>query len=349
MKAMKNLTSPALLAAVFSLFQGVPFAQSSTAGTSPFEFLELRYDARSIALGGASTALADDAYGIFSNPAAIAYAASPQAVVGYRSFDGVYGIPLAYIRPENDKGVFGIGVCGLTSGNISPTGIDNSGAAVSLGGNAYLDDYSLSLAWARKIGDFLSAGVTAKAIYELFNEDGAAVQTVDGSENGSTFGIALDAGCQARFMNSRLIYGFALRNLGGVLSGYDKGLPLPVEFAAGVSYVPASVPVLRLMIDADKERDNELTFEPGGEWEIIKNQLFARAGYSFSWSDLQALEDYLSGAGESGYTRNSMTGFCCGAGLKSAIAGRKVSFDAAVEFLTIAASPNISLSMLVEM
>ncbi len=346
---MKNLTSPVLLLAVLSLFPGLPFAQSPTAGTSPFEFLELRYDARSIALGGASAALPDDAYGIFSNPATLAYATSSQAIVGYRSFGGVYGIPLAYILPENEKGVFGIGVCGLTSGNIQATGIDNTGAGVSLGGNAYMNDYSLSLAWARKIGDFLSAGVSAKAIYELFNEDGNNVPTVDGTDNGSTFGIALDAGCQARFLNSRLIYGFALRNLGGVIGGYDKGLPLPLEFAAGISYVPASVPELRVMIDADKERDNELTFEPGGEWEIIKNQLFARAGYSFAWGDLQALTDYISGNPESGYTRNSMTGFCCGAGLKSAIAGRKVSFDAAVEFLTIAAAPNLSLSMLVEM
>ena len=128
-----------------------------------------------------------------------------------------------------------------------------------------------------------------------------------------------------------------------------KATLLPAEFAAGISYVPASIPSLRAMTDLDKKRDDELTFEPGGEFEIIKGQLVARAGYSFAWGDVQALKDYLAGNGESDYTRNTMTGFCCGVGFKTPIAQRKVSFDAAVEFLTVAAPPNLSFSMLVEM
>jgi hypothetical protein len=331
----------AFLVAAVSLIPGTLFAQSPNAGTSPFTFMELRYDARTIALGGASAALPSDGYGVFSNPAAMAYINSQQAVVGYRSVGaGVYGIPLAYLLPENEKGVFGVSVCGLTSGNIAETDIGNDGAPIYTGDNAYLDDYNLSLSWARKLGEYLGAGVTAKAIYEYLKGDG---------DYYSTLGVAFDAGCQGRFMNSRLIYGFVARNIGAVLSGYDKGYPLPAEFAAGVSYIPTSIPEFRAMIDLDKKLDDELTFEPAGEWEIIKNQLMARIGYSIGWSDVQALKNYLAGNGESDYTRNNMTGLCCGVGFKTPIAQRTVSFDAAVEFLTIAAPPNLSLSMLVDM
>jgi hypothetical protein len=343
MKAIKNHTNHcrALLIAAVSLIPGTLRAQSSNAGTSPFTFMELRYDARTIALGGASAAVPGDGYGVFSNPGTIAYINSQQAVVGYRSEPaGVYGIPLAYLLPENGKGVFGISVCGLTSGNIAATDIGNDGSPIITGDNAYLDDYNLSLSWAKKLGEYVGAGVTAKAIYEYVKGDGDFY---------STLGVAFDAGCQGRFLNSRLIYGFVARNLGAVLNGYDKGYPLPAEFAAGVSYIPISIPEFRVMIDLDKKRDDELTFEPAGEWEIIKNQLIARVGYSVSWGDVQALKNYLAGNEESDYTRNNMTGFCCGVGFKTPIAQRTVSFDAAVEFLTIAAPPNLSLSMLVEM
>jgi hypothetical protein len=344
MKAMKNhhRSYGLILCATLLVTQGVVRAQSSEAGTSPFTFMELRYDARSIALAGASAALPGDGYGVFSNPATIACLTGPQAVVGYRSVgSGVYGIPIAYLLPESEKGVFGISVCGLTSGNIAATDIGTDGGPVYTGGNAYLDDYNLTLSWAKKIGEIFSAGVNAKGIYEYYKNDGI--------DDNSTLGIAFDAGCQARFMNSRLIYGFVARNLGAVLSGYDKGYPLPAELASGVSYVPAAIPAARFMIDLDKKRDDELTFDPGCEWEILRNQLFVRGGYSFSWSDVQALKDYLAGNAVEDYTRNNMTGFCCGAGLKTEIAERKVSFDAAVEFLTLALPPNISLSMLVDL
>jgi hypothetical protein len=343
MKVMKIRANRihALLAAALALIPAAASGQANAAGTSPFTFLELRYDARSIALAGASAALPSDGYGVFSNPATLGYLVSPQAVVGYRAFDGVYGIPLAYLFPENGIGVCGIGVCGLSSGNIAATDIGADGSMIVTGGNAYLDDYGFSLSWAKKVGEFLSAGVTAKTIYEYYKDDG--------QPGGSTVGLAVDAGCQGRFMNSRLMYGFVARNIGAVLSGYDKGYPLPAELAAGISYVPKSLPELRVMVDVDKKRDDELNFEPGGEFEILKNQLFARAGYSFSWSDLQALSNTLGGNGTGSYTRNTMTGFCCGVGFKTPIAARMVAFDAAVEFLTIAAPPNLSFSMLAEL
>ena len=111
-------------------------------------------------LAGASAALPNDGYGVFSNPATIGYVSSQQAVVGYRSDGaGVYGIPLAYLLPGNGKR-------GLRHQRLWIDQRQYSGdryrqrrhADNYRRDNAYLNDYALSLSWAKKLGEFSAPG-----------------------------------------------------------------------------------------------------------------------------------------------------------------------------------------------
>ena len=70
----------------FLVLMGVrTYAQFEAAGTSLFPFLKLDNNARTIAMGGASSAMANGIYGASVNPAATGFLTGTQAMIGYQS------------------------------------------------------------------------------------------------------------------------------------------------------------------------------------------------------------------------------------------------------------------------
>jgi hypothetical protein len=326
-----------LMAAVMPLS-----AQYPGAGTTIFDFVNIAYDARTVALSGASAAMPSGCYGVFTNPAALGYVSRMQVAVGYRPIGaGIFGAPLAYVLPENPIGVFGAGIYGLTSGRFYATdkGPDNS--VVFLNDLVGADYLAGNVSWARMVNEYFSAGITVKGLYTYIKDIAGTFWSADG--------IACDAGLQCRFMNARLIYGFVVHNVGLLRSGFtpDDSYPFPSALSIGVSYVPRDIDNLRATIDIDKKRGDYLMFRPAAELEIIKNQMVIRAGYSFSWKDLQAFSDMLSGSPRENYYKSNRSGLGLGAGLFTDIAKRKVQFDAAVEFSAVPLLPALVVSLLV--
>ena len=321
-------------------------AQHRDAGRTLFGFMNINYDARTVALAGACVALPNDCYSIFSNPGALGYVNTMQAVIGYRPVGtGVYGSPLACALPYKGIGVFGAGVYGLTSGNVAVTDIGPDGGVLFTDGFSRVDNIAGNAVWARKINDFLSVGASVKGFYSSIKgfEDRSPVRW-------SSDGFACEIGAQCRFMNSRLIYGFVARNLGFIRSGYEKndsGYSLPFGVDIGISYVPRYIENLRVILDLSKINNDYLSFKPAAEWELLAKQLVVRGGYSFSWRDLRAFKNTLSGYSDASYFKSSMIGICLGAGFSTEIAGRKMHFDTAAEFLTIPVLPALVVSMLV--
>ena len=65
---------------------------NSSAGTSAFPFLKINIGARQVAMGGASTGLADDVAALYYNPAGIAGLEDNMFVAGYHNyFAGIRG------------------------------------------------------------------------------------------------------------------------------------------------------------------------------------------------------------------------------------------------------------------
>jgi len=99
-----------VLAIMLSFIMGNTFmvsAQHAGAGTDVFDFLNIKYDARTAAMAGAGVAIPNEIYGTITNPSAVGFIDNMQAFVGNRSeAAGVWGYPLAYALPEKDKGVF---------------------------------------------------------------------------------------------------------------------------------------------------------------------------------------------------------------------------------------------------
>jgi hypothetical protein len=325
-----------------ALFFGVaPLpAQNSGAGTTIFEFLNIPYDARSVAVSGATVALPNDLYGILDNPAALGFITTSQALVGYRPIgNGVYGVPAAYALPKGEKGVFAVSLAGLTTGNMDATDIGPDGAPVP-SGTARADYLAGTFAWAKKMNEYLAAAVTAKGLYNYLGSS---------NDHYSADGFAVDGGVQCRFLNSRLIYGLVIRNIGLLRSGYttnDDHYSLPAAIEIGISYVPRYIDGLRIAFDMNKKKGDYLTFTPAAELEILKNQMVVRGGFGFSYQDLLYAKDFLAGDADPNYIKSNRTTLCLGVGFMTAIMQRKVSLDAAMEFFDGQSLPVLAISML---
>jgi hypothetical protein len=336
----QSFKTTAMLAAAVAYYCAMPLsAQHRGSATTLFDFVNISYDAQAVALSGAGAALPNGCYGIFSNPAALGYCTSMQAAVGYRPRSGgIHGAPLAYALPQKNTGVWGVGVYGLTSGNINAVVEGPDGAPLFTGDAVRADFLAGNLSWARVMSEYLAVGVTFKGLYTYLKGVG---------EHWSADGFAGDAGVQCRFMNGRLIYGIVVRNLGLLRSGFEKSddYPLPTSLQMGLSYVPRYIENMRVMVDINKTRNDYLTIKPAGELEIIKDQMVIRAGYSFSWRDLQSFKKMLSGEPEENYYKSNMVGLCLGAGFRTEVAQRKIQVDAAAEFLTIPVLPALVISV----
>ncbi|MBN2037706.1 MAG: PorV/PorQ family protein [Chitinispirillaceae bacterium] len=318
-------------------------AQLPEAGTEIFSFLNLNYDARSVSMAGASVAAPNGIYGMFINPASLSFTRGSMVMAGYRDVgQGVFGAPLAYALPQSRYGIFAVGAQGLTSGLIEGIDIGPDGSEVPTGFSARADYYAGSLTWSRKVTEFFTGGLTVKGIYNLLS---------DGFDTWSAEGIAFDAGLQYRYLDGRLMYGLVARNVGFLLSGYEDGdaYPFPTALEMGVSYVPQYLQTLRLFLDLNKMRNHYLLFEPGVEFELIKDQMLVRGGYAVSWRDLEYFIDKLGGETGTTYHRSTRAALCMGAGFAADLIDRRVRMDVGVEFHTAQNMPALIATVMMEL
>ena len=285
-------------------------------------------------MGGASVAMQNDIYGIFSNPAAIGYVNQTQIMAGYRQIImDVWGAPLGAVHPAS-RGVFGVSLITMTTGDFNI--IDYKG---DLTGERARSSYTAgALSWGMPLYDNLSIGATLKAVYHNLEAD----------DRYSADGFAIDCGVQYRLNNGRLIYGAVLRNFGFVRSGYLNEFneyPFPYGVEAGVSYVPRHFSGLRIAFDVNKIKGDYLNFEPGFEYTLLNN-VFLRGGYSFSFRDLENAIEALRGERDENYQKSSINTLSLGGGLAAVVDGVDLKLDMAFQFYSDLSRPSFILSVI---
>jgi hypothetical protein len=167
-------------------------------------FLENGMGGRALGMGGAFTAVADDASAVFWNPAGLVWKKGGEALASLQSLslDRQQSALAVRVNPRGDL-AFGLswqhaGTDGLTARDASgrPAGdIDDSQNAYYVG-------------VARRLGDDLAVGITLKRLNHDLKVPG------QGTSNGS--GSAFDLGMRWR-LDPRLSLGLTARNIGGRL------------------------------------------------------------------------------------------------------------------------------------
>ncbi len=133
------------------------------AGTSSAKFLKADSGARASAMGGAFTAVADDADAVNYNPAGMVFVHRDQIYFTHNEWiSGFKQENLSFVHNAGKRGAFGAGVVYFHSGDIDST--DMSGSYT--GDKFSQSDMAASLNYGYRYNDKLSLGAGLKVIRE---------------------------------------------------------------------------------------------------------------------------------------------------------------------------------------
>ena len=278
-----------------SLFVAVLFAALPLHAEEGGAFLKLGTGARATAMGGAYTALGDDASSIGWNPAGLARLEKREATAAHAELVERTRLDFAAYAHPTEKGTFAAGLLYLSHGSFD--GRDSFGRPT---GAVTASDSALALAYARKT-EWADFGASVKVITSHIAE--AQAQTV-----------ALDLGVRrgvAELWGGKVIAAAAARNLGAGLKYSTQRTDLPLQLAVGTAWVNERGALGLEVVEGPNGAGSDAAL--GGEYRLVKGFAF-RAGYGTAGLI----------AGGSGF--DAMRGLSFGLGLKY----ERVSFDYAV-------------------
>jgi len=248
------------------------------AGTRPFEkvgtyaaqFLKIGVSARAIGMGGAFTAVADDATSIYWNPAGIVEMPRTQVtlntVVWPADID-IYFAGAIFTTPYL-PGTIGISARALT---MDPQ--EERTVYMPHGTKRYFDagDMSFGLSYAMYFTDRFSAGITTHFIHMGLADKSVNTVAVD-------FGLLYRVGFQG------IKLGMLVQSLGGEVNFDDRSSKLPTLFKVGLKadIVRRGSHILLASGEFTHPPDNKERMNVGMEYAF--NQfLYLRSGYNIAY------------------------------------------------------------------
>jgi hypothetical protein len=236
-------------------------ASATQGGTSTATFLRIGQGARAEGMGGAFTAVADDAHAVYWNPAGLAQITRRQLGLSHlQHIEKVTSQHGSFVLPVNKlNGSLGVQTTFVDMGTIDRR--DATGALV--GGDNKVSAYSGTVAWGQAFGDRLALGVGAK----LFGQDLAG-------ETGS--GFAADLGALFFIVPNRFAIGLSALNLGPQIKTGTQNEDIPQTLTVGGAYYPMEQ--LTIALDLAKERDTDAALHLGGEY-LFQGRFVVRAGF----------------------------------------------------------------------
>ena len=280
-------------------------AQFNNVGTSAANFLKIPVGARGTAVGGAFTALVDDASSLYWNAAGMTGVSGNEVSISTNLW-------LLDLRHDFIAGVFsvdqfsrvGVSISYLSMGAMEETTPEEP-TGTGLEFNAY--DVAFGFAYARRLTDRFSAGGQAKYIMETISKSKAS-------------GLAFDLGLLFHSEWNDLRIGASITNFGPDLQITGDNLrqnldpypntgsnpddvphfmetehfSLPIQFQVGASIVPYHNESMSLttMLEVRDARDFNQEVRLGGE-VLILNTLYLRGG-----ANLFLVEGSIFGGGD---------------------------------------------------
>lgn len=233
-------------------------AQSASNAAS---FLEIDAGARGAAMGGAFTAVADDASSVFYNPAGPALVRSQELMLSHSQWlEGLWNDQISYVQPVSDKLTFFTGVAALAGPPL-----DKLDIAGNKTGSFMAFDGAIGLGAALVLGEDLYGGVNFKTI----------CQQVD---NGRALAYAGDVGFikQAKILR----IGASVQNVGTKMKLYQESFDLPLTYRVGAAF--RILDKYWLSAESVKIGKNGAVVSAGAEGEIpfTKTEVgYLRVGY----------------------------------------------------------------------
>lgn len=269
-------------------------AVNSQAGTSAAQFLKIGAGSRAAGMAEAYAALADDAYALYYNPAALTLLPEPQLAAAHTAyFQGASYEVVGFAYPSRRGGersysrhALGAAVYNLSIADIERRTGDTAATLGSFGSG----DYSYNLSYAYRFDRTFGFGTNVKLIQQNIDSFSSTALAAD---VGALYTPQPDA---ARPVRCALV----VKNVGtrpALAGGVSDPLPVGATFGAGWHVLPKR---LRVELDLSKYRDTDPFFSSGGEYLQAFGEGFSgalRAGYSSQRKDNAGLNGVSLGMG----------------------------------------------------
>jgi long-subunit fatty acid transport protein len=315
---MKQIAAIVLaLALVISAAAAQP--DYSNVGRAGLTFLKIVPGARAVAMGGAFTAISNDASAVFFNPAGMTQVKKNDFLFSHT--DWISDVSHEYVGlvvPGGLMGTFGISACFVTMGEIQTTRIDDITTVMREDLGEGLPTYSssdlaLGLSYAYRFTNKFSAGLSAKYATEKIADMSAG-------------GLCFDLGTYYLTGFRTLRVGMAIVNFGTDIKFSGKDLqeeridtsmpsnftgtayermttsfPLPLQFKLGLAYdfmLPSNM-VVTTAGELVHPNDGSEKLLMGLEYGWNK-MVFLRAGYRYdpdAWDTKSGMDNFSFGAG----------------------------------------------------
>lgn len=258
-----------LLALLLLLLPAAVQAQEGAA------FLKIGAGARAAAMGGAYTAVADDANAVAWNPAGLAGIARRELTATHMELRaGTRHDFLGYAQPTR------YGVFAAAASYLSHAAISGRNASGQPDGSFDAWDGAFSAAYGARIGFFpaLRLGTAVKLIQSRLADAGASSVAVD-------FGARYQS--NEELGKGAVIAGLSVQNIGRGMRFLEEASPLPLTVAAGLGYrLPVGV---TLAVDyKHRPRGGSSELSAGTEYAIFP-AVALRAGYDSKFAGDAAL------------------------------------------------------------
>jgi len=273
----------------------------SKVATSIGQFLKLEYGAAGAALGGAYTALAHGPQAMAWNPAGITTTKGPELYMSNNElYAGISNSFLGFTIPLGSGNTLGIIAQYMNSGDMEVTTLDFPDGT---GEQFQATGMALGMAFARRLTDRLSVGLSAKMIRETIYRESASTFAFDIGSNfdlgiyGMVLGMSIqNFGVGSRFdgpdLNQPLDVNDEFQSSPIVTTRLlTEEWPLPLVFRAGLRmdvlggkspWFPTPLHRLSLLADANDPFDSVLRGALGFEYSW-NDLLFVRGGYKLKY------------------------------------------------------------------
>lgn len=238
-------------------------AQTGNAGATGLAFLKLGVGARAGGLGGAFSAVSDDATATFWNPAGLTYSPTQVIFTHTEWLQDITNEFLAMAFPAF-RGTVGLSFYANNVGGIERR-LNPSEEPI---GTVAANDIALGFSYAASINSSLKAGLTVKYLYEKIFIESAA-------------GYAFDFGLIFQPFSNPLRVAVVAQNLGSMDKLRAESINLPKTVRLGASYLLALDGIggtVLLTADGVKVIETDLRGSFGAEFQF-KNRLAVRVGY----------------------------------------------------------------------
>lgn len=298
--------------------QGWAQPEYSNVGRAGLTFLKIGIGSRAIGMGGAFTAVSNDASAMYWNPAGLAKLKKMEAIFSHTNWVAdINQEYIGYVVPAGLMGNFGFSASFMSLGDFERTTIDDIETTIREDDGEGLSSFSandlaLGVTYARNMTDKFSIGVTAKYVREKIAEVSAGA-------------MALDVGTYYMTGYKTLRIGMAILNYGPDIKFTGENLQaevidtrwpsnytgntweilstpftLPLQFKMGVAYdfLLGQQQVITAAADLIHPNDGNEKIVVGTEytWKNSIANLSLRAGYKYDpdWYETKSSTDNLS-------------------------------------------------------